>query len=436
MFNEKILLPHQYYYPHMDLFNDKSNLRKETSFFEELNHEVHPGEASVYVHIPFCDSKCAFCGFDKVKNTSEITKYKDRLIEEIENYASREYIQNLKITVIHVGGGTPTILPKIVFNEIIQTIKRCFNVAEDVTINIEGSATTIYKDEVIDYIKENKVSKVSVGVQTFYQNLREQYKSKATLDEVYLTLSRLKENNITTGIDIMYGFPDFNIGDVKDITYNDIKEAIRLGVDAIDFGQLYPYCNSLEKRVRDEHLKFPSMSDLIEIITTVNVMMEENGYEQKASYGYTKKDKDILVMESAYYGGVHNVPDCIALGSGAFGFINGYKYRNNSYNAYIKGGATRFSQLKKLTNIQLENLNIVGFPKLLFLSKQQLEQNGGAKYQSKLDLLLKKGMLEETAYAYKVTENGKCFIDNIYYFLLEDEEKELISRQVRTLIIH
>ena len=50
--------------------------------------------------------------------------------------------------------------------------------------------------------------------------------------------------------------------------------------------------------------------------------------------GYLTPNKNIKVMESEYYGGIQNVPDCIAIGSGAFGFINGYKYRNNSYNAY------------------------------------------------------------------------------------------------------
>lgn len=436
MIKEKILLPHQYYYPHMDLIEDKSTLKKEKKFFSELNNnQSNFREASVYVHIPFCDSKCSFCGFDKVKNITEIPKYKDRIIEEIESYADKGYMKNLKVKVIHIGGGTPTILPGDVFNEILNTIKLKFNVSEDVIINIEGSATTIYKDEVIDYIKENKISKVSVGVQTFNAKLRDQYKSKATLDEVYLTLSKLKSNNITTGIDIMYGFPDFKIGDVKEITLSDIREAIRLGVDAIDFGQMYPYCNSLEKRVKDENLEFPNKSELIDIITKVNQIMEEAGYEQKASYGYTKKNKDILVMETAYYGGISNVPDCIALGSGAFGFINGYKYRNNSYNTYINGGNTSFSQLKKLTEDQLENLNIVGFPKLLFLSKEQLAKNGGQKYESKLHDLVDNGLLDEDEYAYKITEKGKCYIDNIYHFLLEDDEKELINKQVKVLTI-
>lgn len=49
MFDKKILLPHQYYYPHMDLFEDKSTVKKEEKFFTELNSEVKPGDASIYI---------------------------------------------------------------------------------------------------------------------------------------------------------------------------------------------------------------------------------------------------------------------------------------------------------------------------------------------------------------------------------------------------
>lgn len=94
MFDKKILLPHQYYYPHMELIADKSTVSNEKRFFEGLEQEGKPANASVYIHIPFCDSKCAFCGFDKVKNTSEIDKYKEKVFEEIDNYARYKYIQD------------------------------------------------------------------------------------------------------------------------------------------------------------------------------------------------------------------------------------------------------------------------------------------------------------------------------------------------------
>ena len=119
MFEKKILLPHQYYYPHMELLADKSTKTKEDVFFASLNSEGRSKGASVYIHVPFCDSRCAFCGFDKASATADMIAYKDRVIKEIDMYASKKYVQNLKIHTIHIGGGTPTILPRSIFNEIL-----------------------------------------------------------------------------------------------------------------------------------------------------------------------------------------------------------------------------------------------------------------------------------------------------------------------------
>ena len=412
--------------------NFKASKEDFISLLEEVNVSK---QLALYFHTPYCDKICSFCNMNRKQLDNDLEEYTKYICDEIKKYGAYKFCKTSEVDVVFFGGGTPTILPPKIFNEILGAAKKYFNITDNLVVNIEGSATTIYKDEVIEYIKENSISKVSVGVQTFNFKLREKYKSKATLDEVYLTLNKLKNNKIKTGIDIMYGFPDFKIGDISEITFNDINEAVKLDIDAIDFGQLYPYCNNLEKRIKDENLKMPSKDQIVNIIKTVNGIMKDNGYEQKASYGYTKKNSDIMVMESSYYGGIKDVPDCIAIGSGAFGFINGYKYRNNSYNAYIMNRKTKFSQLKKLSNIQLQNLNVVGFPKILYLSKKQLRMNGSERYDYKIKKLLEYGMLEESLDGFNITEEGKCFIDNIYYYLLEDEEREKINRQTKILYI-
>jgi anaerobilin synthase len=56
---KKILLPHQYYYPHMNLFENRATSGMETNFLKSLDNSSLTKEAMIYVHIPFCDSKCA-----------------------------------------------------------------------------------------------------------------------------------------------------------------------------------------------------------------------------------------------------------------------------------------------------------------------------------------------------------------------------------------
>ena len=429
----KMLLPHQYYYPHLDLIKDKCTASKKDDFKDGLGHPAHSKEAMIYIHIPFCDSKCAFCGFDKVYNTEEMSTYVEKLIKEMQYYAKQDYVKSLRINGIHFGGGTPTILPAAALSLLLKTIFECFNMDTNTTINIEGSATTLYHPDIISFLLENHISRVSVGVQTFNQKLRDQYKTKATLDEVYKTLEALKSNHIITYIDIMYGYPDFGIGNMQKIVEDDVREAISLGVEGIDFGQIYPYSNQLEQRIVAENLQLPSEQSVVDTIQNSTEIMESAGYEQKTAYGFTRCGR--IIIETSYFGGANDLPDCLAFGSGAFGFLNSYKYRNVSYNSYMNFDLPNYSQLKKLSPEQLDNMKIVGFPKLLMLSKELLSPILKARFQEKLDHLISDNLITETSDSFLLTQKGKSYIDNIYYYLLEDEEKQVIDKQLKYLFL-
>lgn len=431
---KKILLPHQYYYPHMDLFENRSTVMKEKEFLRILDCASFVREAMIYVHIPFCDSKCAFCGFDKVYALEEMNVYIDRLLHEIDFYSSKKYVQQLKITSIHFGGGTPTILSREALGKIIDRIKERFDLAEDLILNIEGSASTMYRDEIIELIHEKNVSRVSIGVQTFHEPLRKEFKVKASLDEVYLTLSKLRDNQIIKYIDILFGNPDFGVGNMMEIMKNDIRKAIEFGVDGIDFSQLYPFYNVLENRIKRGEIQMPSSEEVVQIILEGTALMEEAGYKQTTAYGFIRQGN--IIIETSYYGGDEAMPDCIALGSGAFGKLHGYKYRNNSYNSYIHPSNQSYSQIKKLTDFEMERTHIVGFPRVLSLSKKRISEDLYREYAPKFQYLIENDLVEEQEECFELTKKGKCFVDNVYYFLIDDAQKSMINHQLKILTLN
>lgn len=73
MFEKKILLPHQYYYPALELMKDRVTNESREEFLKSIPHGNK--RVLLYVHFPFCDSHCAFCGFDKRYNLDEIKQY-------------------------------------------------------------------------------------------------------------------------------------------------------------------------------------------------------------------------------------------------------------------------------------------------------------------------------------------------------------------------
>lgn len=84
---------------------------------------------------------------------------------------------------------------------------------------------------------------------------------------------------------------------------------------------------------------------------------------------------------------------------------------------------------------ELENMNIVGFPKLLRLYKYNINENIKRKFQDKLNYLIDKNLLNEKELYYELTQTGKNFIDNIYYFLIDSKEKDIIKNQVKILAL-
>lgn len=425
MFSKKILLPHQYYYPGIEMVEDRVTDEKRQDLISHLDGGKK--EVLLYIHFPFCDSHCAFCGFDKRYHLEEIEMYVEHLKKELAFYSQFGY----KIQNIHFGGGTPTLVPGESLKGIIDFVKEHFDCSPEMDINIEGSATSIYRDDIIQFIKDCDVTRTSVGIQTFDQRMRDVFQTQATLEQVYLTLSTLKENDIDVFVDILFGYPDFQVGSTpEEIVKSDIKEAIRLGVAGIDFSQIFPYGNKLAKIIEEKGLSFPSTNQIVSHMQECMEMMEDNGYHQETSYGFVRQGR--IIMETSYYGGMEKVSDTLAVGCSAFGLINGYKYRNSMYSGYMRQEIPSYMHVKKLTDSQMEQMNIVSFSKLLQLSKAMVENSPRRAYfEEKLQNLIQGGMVEEMDDRYRITKTGRLFVDNIYYYMLDDEERNVIQKEMQ-----
>ncbi len=421
----KVLLPHQYYYPALQMMEDRVTPEKK----EKLLSYLAEGKRNVllYMHFPFCDSKCAFCGFEKRYELEEITRYVTRIKEELLFYSK----YNIRIQNIHLGGGTPTLLPGKMLSELIAFVKEHFECAPDMDINIEGSCTSIWRDDIIEFIKDSGITRTSIGVQTFDPRMREVFETKASIDEVYKTIETLKKNQIGVFTDILFGYPDFGVGDTpEDIVKSDIREAIRLNVEGIDFSQIFPYGNRLHTIIEAKGLKFPSTQAVTSHMTECMDYMESCGYHQNTSYGFVKDGR--IIMETSYYGGMEEVSDTLAIGCSAFGLLNGFKYRNAMYGGYMRRSVPAYMQVKELTDWEKDCMNIVSFSKLLVLSKQAVLNSVHKDYfLKKLEFLKTIDMVQELDDRYVVTKKGRLYVDNIYYFMLDENEQKVVDHEMQ-----
>jgi len=421
---KKILLPHQFYFPYLDITRERATQEKLNAFEISLVKSA-PRKSLIYVHLPFCNSECSFCGFDKAYDLAGLSRYIDALMSEIDHYAETPYVQGLEITGIHIGGGTPSLLPEDILGDLIDNVRNRFR-ADHVPLNIECSPITI-TDRMISLLKEKKISRVSVGVQTFDPLLRKHLNIRSSLNDTHEALIQLKRAGIITYVDIMYGFPELGTGKPLKIVESDVNKAIELKVDGVDFSQYYPFHNPLAQRISKQGLPFPSSEDLVKIILSATSVLESKGYVQTTEYLFCKKGE--ILLEKAYFG----ESDCIAVGSGSLGIINGYKYRNKRYAQYLKSEVPAILSLRRLTEDELQRIPIVGFPRLLRLPKDILSEQMKERYGDKLRDMIDMRMLEETSDSFVLTNKGKAFINNIYFMMMEEAEQKEIERQLKIL---
>ena len=118
----------------------------------------------IYIHIPFCACKCAYCdflSFPADKETQE--KYVSQLLEEIRQ--SERLSENYEAATVFFGGGTPSILEGERISEIIRQLKSQFSFRKDTEITVEANPGTVNREKLVRY-REAGVNRISFGLQS------------------------------------------------------------------------------------------------------------------------------------------------------------------------------------------------------------------------------------------------------------------------------
>lgn len=434
---KKICLPHLIFYPVVDK-SDRVLKEKVNKYLELLNTSSPKDkieEAIIYVHVPFCSKNCLFCTFNKkpLLNEEEYLLYSSALQREIEFYSDFPYIQNLRVTGLYFGGGTPTSLPLKIWEEIINVICKRFRLSENFSINTEGFIEDFLIKDIFSFVKNQGIGRISFGIQTFNHKLRNFLKLEPKfldLNSVHRIINLYSEKDINVFFDIMYGLPFQSLGMAKE----DVKNSLLLEPQGLDYIQLYPYFSELnlllEKR---ENLSFMKNQDLINLISFAIDYFEKKGYIQKSIYTFAKEGFDNMI-DQAYYGNnekILPIKNCIGLGPSAIGMLGKFLYRNKWFNQYIKNRDSKtlfFVHLAEEKSIYDREFYL--FPKKLKLIKKYVAESILEENKKKIEILKKESLINEDKDTINLTKKGRIYIDNIIYFLLDRTSKEKVNNNI------
>ena len=195
--------------------------------------------AGIYIHIPFCRSRCIYCGFYSTTRLELRQRYVDAVCREVLMSGER-----LPIETIYFGGGTPSQLTIPQLTQLFIYINKVYSLStphsplstQETTLEMNPDDVTA---EYAEALVQLGVNRVSMGVQTFNDERLRFLCRRHTAKQVYQAVETLRQAGIgNISIDLMYGFPDETLDDWK----ADINEALSLDVEHIS-----TYCLMIEE---------------------------------------------------------------------------------------------------------------------------------------------------------------------------------------------
>lgn len=158
----------------------------------------------LYIHVPFCRSKCPYCAFYSIPSPSLIPIWLDGLKKEVLLYSG----QFEPFDSLYVGGGTPTFLEAGVLGDLIKHLFAHFDFAPDTEVTVEANPCDL-TDEKTETLRDLGVNRVNVGVQSFDDRVLLFLGRRHRVQDVNGTMNRLRRLGFeNVGIDLIYGFKE------------------------------------------------------------------------------------------------------------------------------------------------------------------------------------------------------------------------------------
>ena len=199
--------------------------------FCSLNRIFAPKMAGIYVHIPFCKSRCIYCGFYSTTGLDLRQRYVDAVCREIS-------IRGTEASTIYLGGGTPSQLTIQQLRQIFEALYIYNKVEKDTEVTIEVNPDDI-TEEFAKALTTLPVNRISMGIQTFDDQRLHFLRRRHTSDQAVNAVKTLRHAGFQNiSIDLMYGFPDETLEEWM----SDLSQAIALNVEHIS-----TYCLMIEE---------------------------------------------------------------------------------------------------------------------------------------------------------------------------------------------
>lgn len=383
---------------------------------------------SLYVHVPFCDTLCWFCGCHTkiTRQYAPIADYLEAMLREIATIASL-VPASARVTHLHWGGGSPTILSPDDSRRLVDRIRRLFRIDDAMEFAVEVDPRGM--DEArIDALAESGLTRVSIGVQDFDPAVQKAINRVQSAEETRAVIGRFREHGVgSLNIDAIYGLPGQH---APQLTHT-LDEVVKLSPDRI---ALFGYAHVPWMKRHQSLIDTASLPGVLERHAQAELaasVLDDAGFARIGIDHFARRDDELAVaaregrLQRNFQGYTVDPADAlIGLGASAIGKLpQGYVQNEPAIAGYARatrsGGLAAVRGVALSTEDQMRGEVIERLMCDLAFSRRHLRMRYGAAADpliAQADEIIKEdadGFVVGTEDGFLITSRGRPFLRTV-----------------------
>lgn len=284
--------------------------------------------AGIYLHIPFCKTRCIYCDFYSTTRSELKSHYVTALCRELT--MRKDYLKGEKVETIYFGGGTPSQLGKDDFTLIFDTIREQYGLEQSQEITLEANPDDL-TPEYLGMLSTLPFNRISMGIQTFDDATLKLLNRRHNAQTAIEAVGRCREAGFRNiSIDLIYGLP----GETRERWESDLRQAIDLNVEHISaYHLIYEEDTPIYKMLKQHRIDEVDEDSSLQFFTLLMEHLQKAGYEHYEISNFCRPGKQSR-HNTSYWKGI----PYLGCGPSAHSFNGTTREWNvSSIDTYIKG---------------------------------------------------------------------------------------------------
>jgi oxygen-independent coproporphyrinogen III oxidase len=333
---------------------------------------------NVYVHLPYCLQRCAYCHFKtttlRETQMAQIDRYVNALCREIELAAARFHLRDRQTISIYFGGGTPTLLSGDNIDRIMATLRQHLTL-DDPEINFEAEPVSLNRRKA-DILMRHGVNRINLGIQSFCDDIVFRTGRRDTEQQALAAIEIALSTGAVVNIDLISGL----LGETPETWAYSVRRALETKAPSITVYKLEVYANTeYYADLRRQNISLPSDDEELQFADHAIEQLTRAGYKPVNFFTFTRDGGYVQRHITTKWQGT----DVYAFGSSAFGTLGNWAYQNSTefdrYAELIEQGELPvfrgyvYSALELMTRDVILGMKLVRFDRQAFRARHGID---------------------------------------------------------------